>query len=183
MQNLKIKVKNDNQKYKISRRGGHQHFVFCILHFAFAQKRSGFTLVELLVVVAIIAMLGSIIFAQFSTARAKARDAEREQEIKTLQSALGLYANSNQSYPPAATAVCLNGSDAVSTALINAGTLSGVPTDSQLNCPADPSSTMPSSSFRYYRNVSTDTTTYTLNYYLETDTIPGKSAGLQTFTP
>ncbi|MEK9148120.1 MAG: type II secretion system protein [Patescibacteria group bacterium] len=150
---------------------------------AISSFRGGFTLVELLVVVAIIAMLGSIIFVQFSAARSKARDAEREQEIKTLQSALGLYVNSNESYPSAATAVCLNGSDAVSTALISGETLSGVPFDPQHNCPADPSSTMPSASFRYYRYVSTDTTTYTINYYLETDTIPGKSAGLQTATP
>ena len=151
-------------------------------HSAAPLFRGGFTIIELLVVIAIIGMLGSITFVQLTLGRAKARDAEREQEIKTLQSALALYVNTNQSYPPAA-AVCLNGSDAVSIALVSGETLSGIPTDPQQNCPSNPDAVMPSTNYRYYRYISTDITAYTIHYYLETDTIPGKSMGVQQATP
>ena len=150
---------------------------------SYRRKPGGFTIIELLVVIAIIGMLGSITFVQLTLGRAKARDAEREQEIKTLQSALALYVNTNQSYPPAAAAVCLNGSDAVSIALVSGETLSGIPTDPQQNCPPNPDAAMPSTNYRYYRYISTDITSYTIHYYLETDTIPGKGMGVQQATP
>lgn len=59
----------------------------------------GFTLIELLVVIAIIGILSSVVLASLNSARAKARDAYRKSEIKQLQTALELYANSNGSYP------------------------------------------------------------------------------------
>ncbi len=60
----------------------------------------GFTLIELLVVVAIISMLASIVLASLSSARAKARDAKRREDMRQLQTALELYYNDNGRYPP-----------------------------------------------------------------------------------
>jgi len=62
---------------------------------------SGFTLVELLVVISIIGLLSSIVLTSVNSARAKARDARRAADIRQLQTALELYYDANGSYPPA----------------------------------------------------------------------------------
>lgn len=64
------------------------------------KRNKGFTLIELLVVIAIIALLSSIVLASVTTARAKARDAQRKTDLRQLQIALELYFQQNGSYPP-----------------------------------------------------------------------------------
>jgi len=138
------------------------------------RKPKGFTLVELLVVVAIMALLLSVVMAIFSGARTKSRDVTREEHVKTLQSALALYANNVGIYPTTAAAgMCLTGSDAVSTALISAGAISAVPLDPRHNCGT-------SSHYHYTASLGD---TYLITYTLETDSIPGKSAGPQQAAP
>ncbi|MFC1594821.1 type II secretion system protein [Patescibacteria group bacterium] len=70
------------------------------------NKRKGFTLIELLVVIAIIGILASIVLASLNTARSKARDARRVADIKQLQLALELYADSNSLLYPVGSATC-----------------------------------------------------------------------------
>ncbi len=50
--------------------------------------KSGFTLVELLVVIAIIGILTAIVASNFTSARARARDAKRISDINQIQLAL-----------------------------------------------------------------------------------------------
>ena len=59
----------------------------------------GFTLVELLVVISIIATLSTILFASFNDSREQARDKTRMADLKTLQLAVELYKAQNESYP------------------------------------------------------------------------------------
>ncbi len=59
------------------------------------QKNRAFTLIELLVVISIIGLLGSIVFAGLSTARAKARDTKRITDLKAIKTALESYAIDN----------------------------------------------------------------------------------------
>jgi len=60
-----------------------------------------FTLVELLVVVAIISLLSSIVYSNVNEARANARDAKRVVEAKTLQTSAELYFSTFGYYPGA----------------------------------------------------------------------------------
>ncbi len=54
--------------------------------------RRGFTLIEMLVVIAIIAILAAILFPVFSRARAKARQAQCSTNLRQLAMAAEMYA-------------------------------------------------------------------------------------------
>lgn len=60
---------------------------------------AGFTLVELLVVVSIIAFLSSIVLATLNTAREKAKATAFRAEVDSFIKALELYKSDNGSYP------------------------------------------------------------------------------------
>jgi general secretion pathway protein G len=59
----------------------------------------GFTLVELLVVVAIISLLSSVVLASLQSARNRAQDAKRMADMKQLRIALEFYYDINKQYP------------------------------------------------------------------------------------
>jgi prepilin-type N-terminal cleavage/methylation domain-containing protein len=67
------------------------------------RDNRGFTLVELLVVVALIALLSSFIMAALTTARARGRDAGRLAQITAIQQALQLYVTDHSSFPTTGT--------------------------------------------------------------------------------
>jgi general secretion pathway protein G len=60
----------------------------------------GFTLVELMVVVAIIALLAAIIIPNYVHARAQAAVSQSEANLKEIATALELYYTDHQTYPP-----------------------------------------------------------------------------------
>ncbi len=93
------------------------------------KKHRGFTIIELLVVVAIIGILSSIVMVSLSSSKQKSRDAKRVSDIKTLQLALATYYSDNLQYPtnlsplvpnylpvlprdPSGTVACTSGSEA-----------------------------------------------------------------------
>lgn len=88
-----------------------------------SQKR-GFTLVELLVVIAIIGILAAMILSSLGSARSKARDASRKNDLAQLRLALEQYADDKGGvYVPSTTALKWdNGSNApaaLTTALVS----------------------------------------------------------------
>lgn len=62
--------------------------------------KKGFSIVEILVVIAIISLVTSIVFTNLKLARSKAKNAARRVDFKTLQTALELYKQDNGRYPP-----------------------------------------------------------------------------------
>ncbi len=79
--------------------------------------RSGFTLIELIVVIAIIVLLSSIMFVNFGSARAKARDAQRISDLSQLQLAFSLYFDRCSQYPSSLSASANNGCPTTPTAV------------------------------------------------------------------
>lgn len=134
------------------------------------KLKTGFSIVELLVVIAIIGLLASVALVQIEKARAKARDAQREKNVKVLQDALAIYVAGAQNYPMGEN-IALDGLDAVSLALINRESISRIPQD-PIN----------SGNYRYVYT-SADGSSYIISYYLETDTISGKNIGVNTAAP
>ncbi|MEI8067762.1 MAG: type II secretion system protein [Candidatus Shapirobacteria bacterium] len=63
------------------------------------NKRKGFSLIELLVVISIIAVLTAVLVANFMGARERARDAQKISDLESLKGALRLYYNDHQNYP------------------------------------------------------------------------------------
>lgn len=59
------------------------------------MSKRGFTLVEVLVVIAVIGMLASIILVSLGPARAKARDARRVADVRQMSTALEVEVASN----------------------------------------------------------------------------------------
>ncbi len=65
------------------------------------QQQRGFTLLEMMVVVAIIAILAAILIPNFTHARAQAATSACMSNLKSIATAMELYYTDNQSYPAA----------------------------------------------------------------------------------
>ena len=63
------------------------------------MKKRGFTLIELMIVVAIIGLLSTIIITQLGPERGKARDAKRKMDLVQIRTALSLYYSKYGHYP------------------------------------------------------------------------------------
>ena len=69
-------------------------------------RSRGFTLIEFLVVIAIIGILSSVVLASLNGARKKGRDARRISDLKQIELALEMYYDLNSSeYPDAASSL------------------------------------------------------------------------------
>lgn len=116
-------------------------------------KNNGFTLVEVLVVIAIISILTTILLPNFSTARLKSNDANRKSRMKQIQSALETYKadQAGKKYPISSGKVINDTGNVLSG--LTPGYLPVFPYD-----PADPRNVF------YYNS---DGSTYTLCAHLE----------------
>ena len=79
------------------------------------KQQQGFTLIEILIVVAIIAILASVVLVGLGPTQQQGRDARRLSDLRETQTALELYYNKNGVYP------AVNTWAALSTAITGAG--------------------------------------------------------------
>ncbi|MCR4328088.1 MAG: prepilin-type N-terminal cleavage/methylation domain-containing protein [Patescibacteria group bacterium] len=92
-------------------------------------SRGGFTLIEILIVVAIIGILASVILVGLGPTQRAGRDARRVADLKSVQTGLELYFQKNGEYPAAA-----SGWTALSQTLEGAGVGAGkIPNDPNYN--------------------------------------------------
>lgn len=103
------------------------------------KKQQGFTIIELLIVIVIIAILAAITLVAYNNIQARARDSIRKQDLATIAEALKMYSVDHGDYVGAGSGCGSSGSGSgwfsandyspnlpVSTCLINAGSLSKV---------------------------------------------------------
>lgn len=128
------------------------------------MKNRGFTVLELLVVVAIIGILAAVTLALLSDTRARSRDAKRLSDMREIEKAINLYYAENGNFPVEETEITITGEDDLSGVLEGASLISEVPAD-----PLHDSYTYRYQSF----NSGSD---FTLTFCLETDTIQGYNA-------
>ncbi len=115
------------------------------------MKKKAFTLIELLIVIAIIGLLATLSVIALNNARAKSRDAKRMADVKQMQTALELYFNDAQSYPD---------EDMINTdKTIKSG--------NNVYMQIVPTPPTPPAAHMQYTYTSSDTNTYTLQYFLE----------------
>ena len=84
-------MSNKNKKVEITK--------FLKMFKLLKKKRGGFTLLELLVVVAVIGILASVILVGVAAFRGRARDSRRISDLRQLQNALELCFTRNGEYP------------------------------------------------------------------------------------
>ncbi len=63
------------------------------------KKESGFTIVELLIVIVVIGILAALVVTTFSGIQRKARDSERQTDINAIHSQVEAYHAQNGKYP------------------------------------------------------------------------------------
>ena len=63
------------------------------------KRQSGFTIVELLIVIIIIGILATLVIVQFTNQQKKARDTQRKTDIGAVETHLEAYYASNGVYP------------------------------------------------------------------------------------
>lgn len=129
------------------------------------KKTCGFTLLELMVSIAIIGILASLMYINITGIKAKNRDAQRLIRVNEIVKALNIYYANARLYPVAAEKLNVTGSDTMSLALETAGAISQVPVDP-----------MNSGSYVFgYQSI--NGTDFTLSFCLETDTVQGYPQG------
>ena len=141
------------------------------------EKNKGFTLVELLVVLAIIGLLSGMVVISVRNVKAKSRDAERVSEINSIATVLSLYHTDHNRFP--VFDGYITGTDALSLTLEGTNYITEVPVDPLNN---DSSECGSLSGYRYYYQ-SLDGSDYYLGYCLETNSVHGKAKGENSFVP
>lgn len=102
----------------------------------------GFTIVELLIVVVVIGILASLALVAYTNVQARARDAGRISDLKSIARALEAYKTNTGSYPNEVSTVNASGWEVSHdgtgptnflSALVSSGTVSKVPLDPKNN--------------------------------------------------
>lgn len=125
------------------------------------KYKKGFTLIEFLVVVAIMMLLGAIVLVSLEKSKARSRDTKRVTDIQSISQTLNIYQNNEQAYP--IYTGYITSDDPMSLALETSRLISNVPVD-PFNREVE------GLIYKYYYQ-SADAKTYLLRFCQETDSI------------
>lgn len=125
------------------------------------KNRSGFTIVELLIVIVVIGILAAIVIVAYTGIQGRARDTQRVDDLKTIAKALEVYKINNGAYPnPVSTPnassweVSTNGSNVATnflSALVSPNGVSKIPVDpTNTGTALNPSFNNPTFEYFYY---------------------------------
>lgn len=92
------------------------------------MKKHGFTLLEVLVSVTIIAVLTAIGIVSYSSVNKRSRDVKRKSDLEQIRSGLEMYRSDMSYYPGAGSGSWTDASDLEAT-LVSAGYMPGIPSD------------------------------------------------------
>lgn len=74
-----------------------------IVHYPLSITRQGFTLIEVIIVIAIIGIIVAFMLPNLAGVRSRARDAAKKGELHAIRTAMNLYHNQFGAYPPPGT--------------------------------------------------------------------------------
>lgn len=129
------------------------------------RRNSGFTILELLTVLAVVGLALWIFFVTVTNARTASRDATRLAELGEITKALNIYYSNNGRFPISTTQTTITGTDEFSRALQGDLAIKEMPRDPLY----------PEYSYTYIS--SADGTDYLLTFCLETNSIRGYKDG------
>jgi len=79
--------------------------------FEIRNSKLGFTLMELIIAMAILAIVTGSLLGNYTSSQKKGRDSQRKSDLKQLQNALEAYANDNNGFYPNATSGQISGAN------------------------------------------------------------------------
>lgn len=143
---------------------------------------SGFTIIELLIVIVVIAILAGLVLTTFAGVQERARDTERRTDINSIATQLEVYYNDNGHYLSGSTAADTCGATDDQDCALTTATLDGIdadalvdPQENDLVVGAIPASFTDADDYRYFYDVTGATCTteqcdsFSLGSYLEQD--------------
>lgn len=129
-------------------------------------NQAGFTIVELLIVIVVIAILASISIVSYNGIQQRARDSQRKSDISTITKAIELYYIDNGKFPPSSGSTVISNSWST-TADASWSTLKALLVPKYISSlPSDPTNTQGAAVF-------TGTSNYSYAYYTNKSTYCG----------
>ncbi len=136
------------------------------------MKYKAFTLIELLLAMAIMGILAVMLIGNFNTTMKRGRDAQRKNDLSQLQKALELYYEENSRYP-----IGWASNDIFRKKLCTTPSCLASETVYMIKTPNDPSS-----SFTYRYEPDANGSSYYLYTYIENDLDQGSAVSLTGYT-
>ena len=136
----------------------------------FSTRQKGFTLVEIVLVAAIIAIVAAVVVANIQGARKKSRDTQRVSDMQQIQLALRLYKDANGAYPDCASGMKIaTGESAPAGCAVNVVTAI---TPFLAKLPVDPLGSNNTNAYVYDSAIecATDSTSHAIIYARQTET-------------